>query len=75
MMPRLGTCFDDGLESLVAGDAKPLPPDRAGEARRNIEVIEFQQAEGITFTPQGDLYISNEGKKVASNILKVEVTK
>jgi uncharacterized protein YjiK len=34
---------------------------------------EFQQAEGITFSPQGELYISNEGKNGSGNILKVEI--
>ena len=32
---------------------------------------EFFQPEGITFSPQADLYISNEGKKVAGNIIQV----
>jgi uncharacterized protein YjiK len=35
----------------------------------------FQQAEGITFTPEGELYISNEGKQGTANILKVEIDK
>lgn len=32
---------------------------------------QFAQPEGITFSIQGDLYISNEGKKNAGNIIKV----
>ena len=32
---------------------------------------EFFQPEGIAFSPRGDLYISNEGKKVPGNIMKV----
>ena len=34
---------------------------------------EFFQPEGITFSPQADLYISNEGKKVAGNIIQLEL--
>ena len=33
----------------------------------------FEQPEGITFSPQGELYISNEGNKAAGNIMQVEV--
>ncbi|MDB5264104.1 MAG: hypothetical protein JWQ14_3387 [Adhaeribacter sp.] len=33
----------------------------------------FSQPEGLDFSPNGDLYISNEGKKEAGNILKVQV--
>ncbi len=35
---------------------------------------EFAQPEGLTFSPSGDLYISNEGKKEAGNILRVKIT-
>ena len=31
----------------------------------------FEQPEGLTFSPEGDLYISNEGNKQAGNILSV----
>lgn len=34
---------------------------------------QFVQAEGITFSPGGDLYISNEGKKEPANILRVKL--
>lgn len=33
----------------------------------------FMQPEGITFNKQGELFISNEGKDVPGNILKVEI--
>ena len=33
---------------------------------------EFNQPEGITFHPDGEMYISNEGTKGGGNILKVE---
>ncbi len=32
---------------------------------------DFHQAEGITFSPKGNLYISNEGKRNAGNIMEV----
>ena len=35
----------------------------------------FPQPEGITFSPQGDLFISNEGKKGQANILKFSYEK
>ena len=34
---------------------------------------EFSQPEGIAFSPQGDLFISNEGKKESGNILQVKI--
>lgn len=34
---------------------------------------EFAQPEGITFTPEGDLYISSEGKKSPGMIMKVQL--
>lgn len=33
----------------------------------------FSQPEGIAFSPQGELFISNEGKKGSGNILKVKI--
>ena len=34
---------------------------------------EFYKPEGISFSPAGDLYISNEGKKIPGNILEVNI--
>jgi hypothetical protein len=34
---------------------------------------DFPQPEGITFNPQGEMFISNEGKKSPGTILKVEI--
>lgn len=36
---------------------------------------EFYKPEGISFSPTGDLYISNEGKKIPANIIQLELTK
>jgi uncharacterized protein YjiK len=36
---------------------------------------DFAQPEGITFSPQGEIFISNEGTKQPGNILKVEIKK
>jgi uncharacterized protein YjiK len=38
-----------------------------------LDSKKFMQPEGITFNKQGELFISNEGKDVPGNILKVEV--
>lgn len=40
-----------------------------------LDKNEFAQPEGIAFTPEGELFISNEGPKEPGNILKVEITK
>jgi uncharacterized protein YjiK len=34
---------------------------------------DFEQPEGITFSPDGELFISNEGNKKPANILKLEL--
>ncbi|PNW28464.1 SdiA-regulated domain-containing protein [Formosa algae] len=38
----------------------------------NLDYSHFIQPEGIFFTPNGDLYISNEGKKDKGNILRFD---
>jgi uncharacterized protein YjiK len=62
---------------IEAASPKILIMDESGQKRKLYQMnnSDFKQAEGITFTPQGDLYISNEGKKGAANILKVEIAK
>ena len=38
-----------------------------------LNVKEFPQPEGIAFNPAGELFISNEGRNSAGNILHVEI--
>jgi uncharacterized protein YjiK len=46
--------------------------DSGGNMKHLIELGDaFEQPEGITFGPQGELYISNEGNKQPGNILQV----
>ena len=48
--------------------------DNSGNIKKLIELgKEFSQPEGITFSPQGEIFISNEGGQEPGNILKVEV--
>lgn len=60
---------------IEGASPKVLIMDENGSKKKLYEMSSsaFQQAEGITFTPQGDLYISNEGKTGTANILKVEI--
>ncbi|MGV3589331.1 MAG: SdiA-regulated domain-containing protein [Adhaeribacter sp.] len=41
--------------------------------RYKIKGPDFPQPEGMSFSPGGELFISNEGKKASGNILKVEI--
>lgn len=41
----------------------------------NLVQETFSQPEGITFSPEGTMYISNEGKKGTANIMEVELDK
>ena len=48
--------------------------DRSGGMKKVYQLgSEFAQPEGITFTPEGELYISSEGKKSPGMILKVQL--
>ena len=48
--------------------------DRSGTIKELLELgKDFAQPEGITFSPQGDVFISNEGTKQPGNILQVKV--
>ena len=54
--------------------AKLLILDAQGITKDYIELgKDFSQPEGIIFSPQGDLFISNEGTKQPGNILKVQI--
>ncbi|MDQ7917678.1 SdiA-regulated domain-containing protein [Mesonia sp. MT50] len=48
-----------------------LNPDGSPKRLIELDKEEFRQPEGMTFAPNGDLYISNEGKKENATILKV----
>jgi DNA-binding beta-propeller fold protein YncE len=50
-----------------------LNPDGSIKNRFKLSDAAFYKPEGIAFSPQGDLYISNEGKKQPANILRVNV--
>ena len=41
----------------------------------HLSSSDFEQPEGITFTDNGELYISNEGKDRTGNILKISIGK
>lgn len=60
---------------IEGASPKVLIMDENGSKKKLYQMSSsaFQQAEGITFTPQGDLYISNEGKTGTANILKVVI--
>ena len=55
--------------------AKLLVLDNKGAVRNLYQLSgnEFAQPEGITFKPNGELYISNEGPKQPANILQVTI--
>lgn len=54
---------------------KILILDKDGKSVKliNLSKKKFSQPEGITFSPEGTMYISNEGKKGTANILEVEL--
>jgi hypothetical protein len=49
--------------------------DKNGKPKtlKTLDSKAFYKPEGISFSPQGDMYISNEGKKDPGNILEVKV--
>ena len=50
-----------------------LDANGAIQNRYPFSKAEFYKAEGIAFSPAGELYISNEGKKTKGNILRVNI--
>jgi uncharacterized protein YjiK len=60
------------LEGVIP---KLLILDAQGKSRKLLVLDreQFPQAEGLTFSPNGDLYISNESNNQKPNILKVDL--
>src|SRR5690606_32299784 len=60
---------------LEGKDPKLLILDSNGKITlmQKLNKKDFPQAEGLTFSPEGDLFISNEGGKKPGNILKVSL--
>ncbi len=54
--------------------ARMLVMDANGSIKNMYQLGKgFAQAEGITFSPQGTIFISNEGKKKPGNIIEIEM--
>ncbi|MDT0294345.1 SdiA-regulated domain-containing protein [Mesonia ostreae] len=64
-------------EIFVLEGKKPklliLNPNGSTKRLFELDKNDFRQPEGIAITPNGDIYISNEGKKDKATILKVEL--
>lgn len=59
---------------LEGAKPKLLIMDSTGKikALKQLDNSDFKQPEGISFSPEGTLYISNEGRKEPGNILRLE---
>ena len=68
---------DGNIYILEAKNPRLLIMDANGKFLRlhMLNKESFPQPEGMTFAPDGTLYISNEGKKGLANILEVELKK
>ncbi len=68
--PRTGDMY-----ILDGRNPKLLVADQNGNLKKLIflNLNEFNQPEGLTFSPSGKLYISNEGSTLPANILEVEL--
>lgn len=66
---------DGKIYILEAKNPRLLIMDTNGKLIRlhKLNKKSFPQPEGMTFAPDGTLYISNEGKKGTANILEVEL--
>jgi uncharacterized protein YjiK len=54
--------------------ARLLIMDRSGQVKDLLKLgKDFEQPEGLSFSPEGELFISNEGNKQPGNILQVHV--
>ena len=48
--------------------------DMSGNVKKLLELgSQFEQPEGLTFSPEGEMFVSNEGVKDAGNILQVAI--
>ncbi len=67
--------IDGNIYVLEGKNPQLLIMDWKGKLLRLHKLYEksFPQPEGITFAPDGTLYISNEGRKGEANILEVEL--
>ena len=64
--------FNDEIYVISATPGMLIVMDRSGDVRNILPLDKriFKQPEGICFSPEGDLYISNEGNNGRGNILK-----
>ena len=64
--------FIDEIYVISATPGMLIVMDRSGDVRNILPLDKriFKQPEGICFSPEGDLYISNEGNNGRGNILK-----
>jgi len=64
--------LNDELYVISATPGKLIVMSRGGNIKNILPLDKsiFSQPEGICFSPEGDLYISNEGKNGRGNILK-----
>lgn len=69
--PQTGEIYilDGKVPKLLILDTKGKPVDL-----HIFNELQFPQAEGLTFSPEGDLYISNESKNKPPNILKINLS-
>ncbi len=78
IMPSAITIHPSTKELFITDGRKSklLVLDNKGDVKKlyKLDKQSFAQPEGITFTPAGELFISNEGPKQPANILKVEIS-
>jgi len=78
IMPSAITIHPSTKELFITDGRKSklLVLDNKGDVKQlyKLDKQSFAQPEGITFTPAGELFISNEGPKQPANILKVEIS-
>ena len=56
--------------------ARLLIMDESGKISKLLDLgSAFSQPEGITFSPEGEVFISNEGTKDPGNIIRIQLKK